>query len=99
MIYLSTDMIIQCSEVCQKHFGAKLFHAAVLQAHAVEHARGGLHHAGIGVALAVGARGAFHHEASQTVEIDEVGELFAIPEGAAGGHHGILQLEIMYFNV
>ena len=77
---------------------AELLHTAVLEAHGVEHTRGGLHHAGVGVALAVGAGGALDDEAAEAVEVYEVGELFAVAEGAAGGHHGVLQREVMDFD-
>ena len=80
------------------HFGAEFLHAAVLQTHGVEHARRGLDHAGVGVALAVGAGGALDDEAAEAVEVYEVGELLAVAEGAAGGHHGVLQREVMDFD-
>ena len=79
-------------------FGAELLDAAVLQAYGIEHARGGLGHAGVGVALAVLASSALDDEAAEAVEVYEVGELFAVAEGAAGGEHRVLQREIMYFD-
>ena len=77
------------------HFMTKLLHAAVLQANGVEHARWGFGHARVGVALAVGASGAFHDETAQSLEVYEVGVFFAIAESAAGCQHRVAQFEIV----
>ena len=79
------------------YFGAEFLHAAVLEAHGIEHAGGGLGHAGVGVALAVGAGGALDDEATEALEVDEVGELLAVAEGAAGGEDGVFKCYIMNF--
>ena len=81
------------------HFGAKLLDATVLETHGVEHAGGGFRHARVGVAFAVGARGALDDEAAEAVEVDEIGELLAVAEGAAGGEHRVFQFEIVYVDV
>ena len=70
----------------------------ILQSHGIEHARMGLGHAGIGVALTTLAYSAFDDDTAQTGEVDKVGELLAIAEGAGGGHHGILQRDIVNFS-
>ena len=80
------------------YFLAELLHAAVLEAYGVEHARRGLRHAGIGVALAVRTCGALDDETAQTLEVDKVGKLLAVAEGAAGRHHRVFKTEIMDFN-
>ena len=74
----------------------KVFHTLVLKADTVEHAGCRFGHSGIVVALTGLEGGTLHHEASQTVEVDEVGELKAIAESSGGRHHRVLEGKVAY---
>ena len=71
----------------------------VLESYGVEHSRRGFGHTRVRVTLTSFACGAFDDDAPKPVEVDEVGEFFAIAEGAAGGHHGVLKSQVMYFGL
>ena len=84
-------MFLSLAQVRQFFFEERLC-ADVLQADRVQHARGGLPKARRRIADHRLPRQAFHHEAAQLAEVDDVFELDPVAEGAAGGDHGILKL-------
>jgi hypothetical protein len=67
--------------------------AYILEADCVEHARGGLAETRRGRSFHGFAGKPLHDEAAKTVQVNEVGKLDAITEGAAGGKNGISQAQ------
>ena len=76
---------------------AKIVDALVLQTYAVEHPHRCLCHPRIGVALTRMKGGTLDDDAAKLTQVDEIGKLQSIAEGAGGCHDRVLQNHVIYF--
>ena len=76
----------------------EVIHAFVLEPYGVEHTAWGFCHTRIRVALAMVECGALHNDASKAVQIDKIGEFFAISKGSRCSHNRVFQLQFSNFN-
>ena len=75
---------------------AEIFHALVLESHAVQHTLRSLSHARIVITLTRLQGGSLYDDATDFLQWHEVCKFQTIAEGSRCRHHWILQFQLMY---